>query len=44
MSIDISISDIYLVPARWLIKSSSGKPSRNINKKRILRDEHEKHG
>ena len=41
MSIDISISDIYLVPTRWLIKSSSGKPSRNVNRERILRYEHE---
>ena len=43
MSIDINISDIYLVPTRWLIKSSSGKPSRNANKDRILRYEQEKH-
>lgn len=33
--IDITVSKVYLVPARWLIKSSAGKPSRSANKKRI---------
>src|SRR5665647_642039 len=33
---DIAISKIYLVPARWLIKSSAGKPSRKANKERII--------
>src|SRR6185503_3321147 len=36
MSIDVSIAKIYLVPPRWLIKSSAGKPSRSANKERIL--------
>ena len=36
MSIDVTISQIYLVPPRWLIKSSAGKPSRRANKERIL--------
>jgi acyl-CoA synthetase (AMP-forming)/AMP-acid ligase II len=36
MSIDVSIAKVYLVPARWLIKSSAGKPSRSANKERIL--------
>jgi len=36
MSADIAISNVYLVPKRWLIKSSAGKPGRNINKERIL--------
>lgn len=36
MNINVSISEVYLVPARWLIKSSAGKPSRKINKERIL--------
>ncbi|MGD0711981.1 MAG: AMP-binding protein [Bacteroidales bacterium] len=36
MSADIAISNVYLVPQRWLIKSSAGKPGRNINKERIL--------
>jgi len=33
---DIAISKVYLVPVRWLIKSSAGKPSRNANKERII--------
>jgi acyl-CoA synthetase (AMP-forming)/AMP-acid ligase II len=33
---DMAISKVYLVPARWLIKSSAGKPSRSANKGRIL--------
>jgi acyl-CoA synthetase (AMP-forming)/AMP-acid ligase II len=36
MSIDIIIHKVYLVPARWLIKSSSGKPSRKANKERLI--------
>ncbi len=36
MSIDINIHKVYLVPPRWLIKSSSGKPSRKTNKERII--------
>jgi len=36
MAIDVSIAKIYLVPPRWLIKSSAGKPSRKANKERIL--------
>lgn len=35
MSIDIIIHKVYLVPSRWLIKSSSGKPSRKANKERL---------
>jgi len=35
MEIDITISNIYLVPPKWLIKSSAGKPSRSANKQRI---------
>jgi hypothetical protein len=34
MAIDVSINTIYLVPPRFLIKSSSGKPSRQANKAR----------
>jgi len=33
---DISIKKVYLVPSRWLIKSSAGKPSRKANRERIL--------
>ena len=36
MEIDITIRKIYLVPPRWLIKSSAGKPSRKANRERIL--------
>jgi fatty-acyl-CoA synthase len=36
MAIDVSITKVYLVPPRWLIKSSAGKPSRKANKDRIL--------
>ena len=36
MAIDVSINKIYLVPPRWLIKSSAGKLSRKTNKERIL--------
>ncbi|MFA5275294.1 MAG: AMP-binding protein [Candidatus Omnitrophota bacterium] len=38
MGIDVTISKVLLVPPRWLIKSSSGKPSRKANKERILTD------
>jgi fatty-acyl-CoA synthase len=36
MSIDVTISRIYLVPPRWMIKSSAGKPARSSNKVRVL--------
>jgi fatty-acyl-CoA synthase len=36
MAIDVSVTKVYLVPPRWLIKSSAGKPSRSANKERIL--------
>jgi len=35
MSIDVSISKVYLAPLRFLIKSSAGKPSRQANKDRV---------
>jgi acyl-CoA synthetase (AMP-forming)/AMP-acid ligase II len=35
MDIDININSVYLVPPRWLIKSSAGKPGRRANKKRV---------
>lgn len=38
MDIDVTISEFYLVPPRWIIKSSSGKPSRKTNKERILQE------
>jgi len=36
MRIDITISRLYFVPPRWLIKSSAGKLSRKANRQRIL--------
>jgi len=34
--IDVAIARVYLVPPRWLVKSSSGKLSRKMNKQRVL--------
>jgi len=42
MRIDITISHVYLVSPRWLIKSSAGKPSRRANRQRILAGESNK--
>jgi len=42
MTIDVSIHKVYLVPPRWLIKSSAGKPGRKTNKERILNNESKK--
>ncbi len=39
IDIDVTINKIYLVPPRWLIKSSAGKPSRKANRERILNKE-----
>lgn len=39
MAIDVSIKKVYIVPSRWLIKSSAGKPSRKANSERILNKE-----
>jgi acyl-CoA synthetase (AMP-forming)/AMP-acid ligase II len=36
MDIDVTITNVYIVPPKWLIKSSAGKPSRSANKQRIL--------
>lgn len=36
INMDLNIRNVYLVPPRWLIKSSAGKPSRSANKQRIL--------
>jgi len=35
MAIDVTIANVYLVPPRFLIKSSAGKPSRQANKDRV---------
>lgn len=37
MGIDVSIAEVYLVPPRFLVKSSAGKPSRRANKETALR-------
>jgi len=36
MEVSVNIHSVYLVPPRWLIKSSSGKPSRKANRQRII--------
>ncbi|MCK5455713.1 MAG: acyl--CoA ligase, partial [Melioribacteraceae bacterium] len=36
MGISANIHSVYLVPPRWLIKSSSGKPNRKANRERII--------
>ena len=36
MGIDVTISNVYLAPPRWLIKSSSGKPARKANMGRAI--------
>ncbi|OGQ00295.1 MAG: hypothetical protein A2Z40_03560 [Deltaproteobacteria bacterium RBG_19FT_COMBO_60_16] len=34
--INVTIAGVYLVPPRWLVKSSSGKLSRKLNRQRVL--------
>ncbi len=36
MAIGITIAEVEIVPARWLVKSSSGKLSRSANRDRVL--------
>lgn len=36
MRIDVTLTHVYLAPPRWLVKSSSGKPSRTANRERAL--------
>jgi fatty-acyl-CoA synthase len=36
MRINVTIAKVHLVPPRWLIKSSAGKPARKANRERIL--------
>jgi fatty-acyl-CoA synthase len=38
MDIDVTIGRVVLVPPRWLFKSSSGKPCRKTNRKRLFED------
>jgi acyl-CoA synthetase (AMP-forming)/AMP-acid ligase II len=40
MSSDITIARVYLVPPRWLIKSSAGKPSRNGSREKLMAERH----
>lgn len=35
MAIDVTIDRAYLVPPRWMIKSSAGKPARAANRARV---------
>jgi len=39
IGIDVALGKVFLVPPRWLIKSSSGKLSRKANRERILEEE-----
>jgi acyl-CoA synthetase (AMP-forming)/AMP-acid ligase II len=39
MAVDVTIGQIHLAPARWLVKSSSGKLSRQANRSRLLAGE-----
>jgi hypothetical protein len=36
MAIDISIAEVHFRSARWLVKSSAGKLSRQANRDRLL--------
>jgi acyl-CoA synthetase (AMP-forming)/AMP-acid ligase II len=36
IGIDVALFRVYLVPPRWLIKSSSGKLSRKANRERVM--------
>ncbi len=38
MSIDVTIAKVFLRPPRWLVKSSSGKLSRQANRDRLLNE------
>lgn len=38
MAINVTLGQVYLVPPRWLIKSSAGKPSRKANRDRLVRE------
>ena len=35
MGIDVTVARVYLVPPRWMIKSSAGKPARSTNRARV---------
>lgn len=35
---DVAVRTVYLVPSRWLIKTSSGKVARSANREKYLRE------
>jgi fatty-acyl-CoA synthase len=40
MASAITIASVYLVPPRWLIKSSAGKPSRKGSREKLMAEKH----
>lgn len=40
MASDVTIASVYLVPPRWLIKSSAGKPSRKGSREKLMTELH----
>jgi fatty-acyl-CoA synthase len=40
MGSGITIASVYLVPPRWLIKSSAGKPSRKGSREKLMAERH----
>lgn len=40
MASGITIACVYLVPPRWLIKSSAGKPSRKGSREKLMEEKH----
>jgi fatty-acyl-CoA synthase len=40
MASGITIASVYLVPPRWLIKSSAGKPSRKGSREKLMAERH----
>jgi fatty-acyl-CoA synthase len=40
MASAITIASVYLVPPRWLIKSSAGKPSRKGSREKLMAERH----
>jgi acyl-CoA synthetase (AMP-forming)/AMP-acid ligase II len=35
---DVTLSDVYIVDAKWLLKTSSGKIARGANREKYLRE------
>lgn len=40
MASGITIASVYMVPPRWLIKSSAGKPSRKGSREKLVEEKH----